>query len=211
MASPYATSSRPEIHDLVPERAVRLLDVGCNDGGFGRWLMDGRPDREIWGIEPDAAQAVKARRIFSGGAITGFFPEALDEFTGQFDCITFNHVLEHMVDPWTALRVARERLTAAGCVIAVIPNVRYAPVIADLVFRGRWDYADAGILDRTHLRFFTRRSMLQLFDQSGLFVELIKPVNAMGCVSYPRISRILARAAPNLVHVAYAFRTVPAS
>ena len=85
------------------------------------------------------------------------------------------------------------------------------PVIADLAFRGRWDYADAGILDRTHLRFFTRHSMLQLFDQSGLSVESIKPVNAMACVSHPRISRILARAAPNLVHVAYAFRTVPAS
>lgn len=211
MASPYATSSRPEIHDLVPERAVRFLDVGCNDGGFGQWLMDGRPDREVWGIEPDTAQALKARDILSGGAITGLFPEAMDELTGRFDCITFNHVLEHMVDPWTALVVARERLNARGCVIAVIPNVRYAPVIADLAFRGRWDYVDAGILDRTHLRFFTRRSMLQLFHESGLFVESIKPVNAMGSVSHPHVSRLLSRIAPELVHVAYAFCAVPAS
>lgn len=209
--SPYGTTSRPEVQDLVPESALRFLDVGCNDGGFGAWLTTGRSDREVWGIEQEPAQANEARLALDGRVVTGTYPQALDEIEGQFDCVSFNHVLEHKVDPWSALRVTVERLTPSGCVIAVIPNIRYGPQLADLAIRGRWDYRDSGLLDRTHLRFFTRRSTVELFEQSGFAIDVIRPVNAIGCVSHPRVSRLLARTAPNLVHSAYAVRAQSAN
>lgn len=205
-AAKYGTSSRPEVHDLIPQQAVRILDVGCNDGGFGHWLMRGRPDREVWGIEPVAEQANRARSAFNGEVIIGEFPEAMQHIPGDFDCIAFNHVLEHLVDPWAGLDHACKRLAPGGCVIAVIPNVRYFTVLGDLAFRGQWEYRETGLLDRTHLRFFTRRSIPSLFRGSGLRVETLVPVNLVGAVRYPRLSRVTMAVFGDFVVGAFAVR-----
>jgi len=125
----------------VPRTALRVLDVGCNDGGFGAWLQRDVPGRDVWGVEPDSAQAAIARQSYAG-VVTGLYPDALDQLDGDFDCITFNHVLEHMLDPWGALERTRERLAPGGCVVAAIPNIRYVTALVDLAFRGRWDYQD---------------------------------------------------------------------
>lgn len=190
--SPYATSSRPEIHPLVPRTAQRILDVGCNDGGFGTWLQQDAPGRVVWGIEPVTTQAEIARQSYAG-VVIGLYPEALGQIDGDFDCITFNHVLEHMVDPWGALAQTRQRLTSDGCVIAVIPNIRYITALADLAFRGRWEYQDSGLLDRTHLRFFTRASIRPLFEDAGLRVDRLSPVNGFASVSHPLLSHVASR------------------
>ncbi len=79
-------------------------------------------------------------------------------------------------DPWSALRSARERLSPRGRVLASIPNMRFAPVLWGLL-RGRWDYADDGVLDRTHLRFFTRSSIESLFIDTGYVVERCEGIN----------------------------------
>lgn len=202
--SPYATSTRPEIHSMIPESARRILDVGCNDGGFGAWLMESDPRREVWGVEPHPDQAAKAGRLFSGGVIEGYYPDALERIPGEFDCVTFNHVLEHIIDPWAALRKTSERLTHNGVVVAVIPNVRYLPLITDLVFRGRWDYRDTGLLDRTHVRFFTRRSIVSMFHQAGLREVRTVPVNAIGSVSFPTLSRLVSATLRDLTYGGFA-------
>lgn len=206
-ASPYATTERPEIHQLIPSNAMRVLDVGCNDGGFGAWLKRDRPNREVWGVEPNSAQAELARVTYAG-VVTAFYPEALAELDGHFDCITFNHVLEHMVDPWGALEQTRDRLTEGGCVIAVIPNIRYVTALVDLAFRGRWEYQDAGLLDRTHLRFFTRASIGPLFRDAGFVVDQLMPVNAFASVSHPVLSRVAARAIGDIMFGGFAVRAV---
>ncbi|HEX6464750.1 MAG TPA: class I SAM-dependent methyltransferase, partial [Vicinamibacterales bacterium] len=107
--SPYATTERPEIHDLVPRGAVRILDVGCNDGGFAQWVKKQSPASTVFGIEPNAVQAAKARR-YCDAVVVDRYPDALTQLEGSFDCITFSHVLEHMVDPWSALRETKPRL-----------------------------------------------------------------------------------------------------
>lgn len=207
--SPYATSERPEVHRLVPRSALRILDVGCNDGGFGAWLQKDVPEREVLGIEPDAAQAAIARQSYAG-VVTGLYPEALDQLGGEFDCITFNHVLEHMIDPWGALEQTRQRLTTGGCVVAVIPNIRYVTALVDLAFRGRWEYQDTGLLDRTHLRFFTRASIIALFEDAGLRIDRLQPVNGFACVSHPVLSRIASRIFGDTTYGGFAVRAVRA-
>ncbi|MGZ4519074.1 MAG: class I SAM-dependent methyltransferase [Mycobacteriaceae bacterium] len=206
-ASPYETTTRPEIHELIPPSAKRFLDVGCNDGGFGRWLKHTQPSREVWGVEPNANQAAVAQRTYTD-VLTGLYPDVLKDLGGEFDCIIFNHVLEHMVDPWGALLKTRDRLTDGGCVIAVIPNIRYVTVLADLAFRGRWDYQDAGLLDRTHLRFFTRASIEPLFGDAGFTVDRLLPVNAFGSVSHPALARATARAFGDIMFGGFAVRAV---
>lgn len=120
-----------------------------------------------------AAAAVAATRLDK--VIAGRFPEDVGPEEGPFDCVVFNDVLEHLIDPWEALRLTRPLLSEAGRVVAMIPNIRHVRAVMPLLFRGRWDYADTGLLDRTHLRFFTRATMIDLFETAGYTVKSVTP------------------------------------
>jgi hypothetical protein len=126
----------------------------------------------LWGIDPtpppDDRPLPYERRI------TGSFPDDLPA-TEPFDCIVFNDVLEHMIDPWSVLATTRSLLSARGVVVASIPNIRHVSVLLPLLVRGRWSYMEWGVLDRTHLRFFTRRSMISMFEGAGYRVTHIEP------------------------------------
>ena len=141
-------------------------------GRFGVGLRERFPDAVLWGIDPtdhpDGATNAFDQRC------TGRYPEDLP--MREFDCIVFNDVLEHLVDPWAALRETRDRVSVGGSVVASMPNVRHRHVVRELVLRGRWDYAERGVLDKTHLRFFTRSSMLELFADTGYRIERIEPL-----------------------------------
>lgn len=168
----YLDDDRPDVIPFVPPTAGRLLDVGCWKGALGRQLKRRSPGLVVIGIEPDdAAAAVAATRL--DRVIAGRFPEDLGPGEAPFDCVVFSDVLEHLVDPWEALRLTRSLLSNSGRVVAVIPNVRHVRVVVPLLLRGRWDYADTGLLDRTHLRFFTRATMIELFQSAGYTVESI--------------------------------------
>jgi 2-polyprenyl-3-methyl-5-hydroxy-6-metoxy-1,4-benzoquinol methylase len=109
--------------------------------------------------------------------VLGPYPEALGELHAYFDCIVFNDVLEHMPDPWEVLRMTRHLLSPIGTVVASIPNVRYLPVSVRLLLNGDFSYADVGVMDRTHLRFFTMRTMHELFEASGYAVVAMRGIN----------------------------------
>ena len=109
--------------------------------------------------------------------VPGYFPEAMDSLDERFDCVVLNDVLEHMVDPGSALVAARRFVAPGGYVVASIPNIRYFPVVHQLVFKDRWDYADWGVLDRTHLRFFTVSTMIEMFERAGYQVARTHGIN----------------------------------
>lgn len=186
----YPNGARPEVADFVPRSARRLLDVGCARGGFGA-ALEAERDVEVWGVEPDErAAAVASSQITR--VVVGSFPEALD--TGvTFDCITFNDVLEHVMDPRDMLYAARPLLADGGLILASIPNIRHASVLADLVLRGRWDYTDDGLLDRTHVRFFTKVTMRELFESAGLEVVQQSAVNLTAMSGAANLLRLIGR------------------
>jgi 2-polyprenyl-3-methyl-5-hydroxy-6-metoxy-1,4-benzoquinol methylase len=99
--------------------------------------------------------------------------EALDGYRGRVDLLLLLDVLEHLHDPWTRLKEFMTFLAPGGVVIASIPNVRNAKVLMPLLVKGEWRYQDSGILDRTHLRFFTRRTVLELFAGAGYEIQQI--------------------------------------
>jgi SAM-dependent methyltransferase len=160
---------------FIPIAARSVLDVGCSRGRFGALLRNADPGRNLVGIEPDP-EAVKEAAHNYDEVICGLFPEDMPAGS-TFDCIVFNDVIEHVVDPWTLLRKAERHLTPAGRIVASIPNIRYYIVVRDLLLRGRWEYADWGILDRTHLRFFTRESINRLFPECGYIIDQLTPIN----------------------------------
>jgi 2-polyprenyl-3-methyl-5-hydroxy-6-metoxy-1,4-benzoquinol methylase len=160
---------------FIPSGVTTILDVGCSRGRFGETLRAANPDWRLYGIEPDPAMVDEARPHYEE-VTCGFFPDDLP--AGRtFDCIVFNDVLEHVVDPWETLRAATGFLAPGGRVVASIPNVRHYIVVRDLFLRGRWDYADWGVLDRTHLRFFTRSSIAALFESADLEIGTLTGIN----------------------------------
>jgi SAM-dependent methyltransferase len=182
--STYAEDPRADIQPHLASLATPLsgsvLDVGCGRGGFGPTLRAALgPRARLVGLEavPESAAIARVGHEFDE-VVDGYFPDALAERDDRFDLICFNDVLEHIIDPWRILREARERLTPTGRVLAAIPNIGFAPAVVDLL-RGRWDYTDDGLLDRTHVRFFTRGTMVEMFERAGLAVELCQGMNGL--------------------------------
>jgi len=174
----YVDDDRRDAAPYIPRGARSALDVGCGPGGFGRSLRGALgAEARIVGVEAMETSAARAR-VGHGydEVVRGYFPEALDGRADRFDLVTFIDVLEHLVDPWAALAAARDRLEPGGRVLALVPNIQVWYILGGLL-RGRWDYADQGTLDRTHLRFFTKATMIELFEGAGLDVELIRGVN----------------------------------
>ena len=165
--------TRDDMECYVPATAKRVLDVGCAHGRFGMGLLKVRSDLEIWGIEPVAAGAdVAAQRLTK--VLNTTIEDAVPRLPeGYFDCITFNDVLEHLTDPWSVLSVLKPSMSPGAIVVASIPNIRYFKVIKELLQEADFRYAPYGVLDKTHLRFFTRKSMQRLFTESGYRVDRI--------------------------------------
>lgn len=170
----YGYVERPDVVAALPNGINRLLDVGGSRGGFAVSLRVARAAKEIWGIEADPTVEDEAAPRYDR-YIRGTYPDALPD--EQFDCIAFNDVLEHLVDPWSVLRTTHKHLAPGGIVVASIPNVRFLPVVARLALAGDFTYTDTGVMDRTHLRFFTRKTMVDLFESSGYKVIKVVPSN----------------------------------
>jgi SAM-dependent methyltransferase len=130
----------------------------------------------VWGVESNAESIRKAEQNIDK-VFHGYFGPELDLPPGYFDCIVFNDVLEHMLDPASALVLARALLSSGGCIVASIPNIRQFPTVWKLIIGGDWQYQEIGILDKTHLRFFTRLSIMRLFQGAGFEIQRIDGIN----------------------------------
>ena len=176
----YYAFVRKDIEPLLPAGPARVLEIGCGGGGTLAWLKE--TGRAGWtaGIElsAEAAEVARARvddvRCGDAGALMSQFPPA------SFDLVLCLDVLEHLADPWAALESIRSLLRPGGRIIASLPNVRHHSVVLPLLFGGRWEYQEAGIMDRTHLRFFSRRGIADLMRCAGLRELRALPTYAWG-------------------------------
>jgi 2-polyprenyl-3-methyl-5-hydroxy-6-metoxy-1,4-benzoquinol methylase len=171
--NPAYIGTRTEIQALVPNGMKTILDVGCSNGQLGTEIKS-KTGARVVGIELSAEMGQVARqqidKVYIGNAEKLLASGLENE---KFDLIIFADVLEHLVDPWTALADSLQMLNPGGYVIASIPNIRHISTLYSLLIKGYWPYNERGIHDTTHLRFFTRRNVLELFQDQKLQIDVI--------------------------------------
>jgi SAM-dependent methyltransferase len=170
----YFGTPRLDIAPLLPCRTDRVLEVGCGAGATMRWLREHRDIEYAAGIELTSEAAESARGPFDT-LITGDI-ETMTSLPEGFDLILALDVLEHLVDPWSVVARLRGALKPGGVMIVSLPHVGHFSVSLPLLLRGEWTYREEGLLDRTHLRFFTQRTAIELLTGAGLVVDMIRTV-----------------------------------
>jgi tetratricopeptide (TPR) repeat protein/glycosyltransferase involved in cell wall biosynthesis len=168
----YYKNIRHDLIPLVPEDAICILEVGCAEGMTGNELKK-RPGVFVAGIENNEIAAEMARMVLDD-VITGDI-ESMDipYSPSAFDCIIFADVLEHLVNPLDVLKKMTKFLKKDGTIIMSIPNVQFYGVVHQLI-EGNWTYQKEGILDETHLRFFTFKEIEKLVKEAGLSIQQVE-------------------------------------
>lgn len=169
MSNAYWEADRRDLADFLAPYGpfVRAMDIGCAAGRLGEALLARRIVSACDGIEPDPTAASHARERYDS-VIEGRLESVCKEIKWQqYDLLIMADVLEHLIDPWRMLTLLHANAACGARLAISVPNVRHKSVLFPLLFQGRFEYARAGIMDRTHLHFFTRSSLRQTLHDAG--------------------------------------------
>lgn len=170
----YYQGFNEHLFKLVPAAAKRILEIGCAEGNLGAALKLQSPDRVVYGVEYVKAAAEKAAARLDQVFNIDVERDELPIEAGSIDCILYGDVLEHLTDPGAVLDKHRRLLAPNGTIVCSIPNIQHHSIITSL-FRGDFHYTSQGLLDRTHLRFFTAASFTKLLLDAG-FVPVMETI-----------------------------------
>lgn len=172
--SVYHEGTRTEVVDFIPQEYSKVLEIGCGKGGFRVNISN---DCEYWGVEPYEEVARIAKKKLDKvlvGTFDNIFNDLPDNY---FDLIICNDVIEHMIDHYTFYNQIKIKCVKDAYMIGSIPNVRYIENLHEVLIKKDWEYKKEGILDRTHLRFFTLKSIKRDFLQHKFDIEKLYGIN----------------------------------
>ena len=173
----YFEHQRHEMLNFIDFPINKSLDIGCGRGGYLDLLKSKHPNLETWGLEIDANSGeiakAKGHKVLIGNAEI-LIDSLPDDY---FDLISCNDVLEHFLNPYDILKKLKSKLNDNGKVISSMPNIRYYKPMFEYVFKGEWRYQEAGVMDKTHYRFFTKKSIERMFVDAGYNVVENKGIN----------------------------------
>jgi len=173
----HVSTPRKEMLEFISNIPKTSLEIGCIEGLFSETLKNIYKNIEVWGIEPNEKVNKEICKQNLDYFFQDFFPLKNDKLPEKyFDLIILNDVLEHMYDPWMALEECKKLLTDDGIIIVSLPNIRHKSVVKKLLFQNDFKYEDSGILDITHIRFFTTKTMISMFTKAELEIVKMKPL-----------------------------------
>ena len=152
---------------------TKILDVGCGRGNLGSYLQT-TYGCKVTGLEIIKDNFLVASKVLHEAHLGDIESMDMSVFESRFDYIIFSDSLEHMLEPKDVLGRVRDLMAENGHLLISMPNIRNFRVTVPLVFSDQWDYQDEGLLDRTHLRFFTCTSICKLIEQCGYKVEQVR-------------------------------------
>jgi len=173
----YHQSPRTDIASFLHEPPGTVLDIGCGGGATGRLVKQKFPGSRVIGIEINPRAAEHAR-AFLDHVICAPIEDidlAVEVPDANISTVLLLDVLEHLYDPWRALTRIRQWLAPGTRVLASVPNIRNLAVLDELA-GGGFQYAENGVLDVTHVRFFTRRELQRMFEETGYRVVNLEPL-----------------------------------
>jgi len=202
----YYCMSRPEIFKLIPSGVQRILEIGC---AAGRFRLNFKMDVEYWGVEP-VAEAASAAKLLGIRVLNGPIESVMHQLPdGYFDVIVCNDVIEHIYEADVMMEGLRQKLAKGGLLVGSIPNVRCWSNLVRLLLCRDWRYEDSGILDRTHVRFYTKKSFMRLLTAHGFRVDLIRGVESRRMKALkPLVWPFLAIVGADVCAMQLAFRAI---
>ena len=174
--TPIHEHHNPDLLRFIPVESKNLIEIGCSSGALAREFKKISSSCHWLGVEIDSAYAEMAKRYCDKSIVLDIetAPESFWDETKNSDCWIFGDTLEHLRDPWKILRLIRANISNTGSVVACIPNAQHWSLQARLNI-GDFRYEEAGLLDKTHLRWFTRQTIIEMFDQTGFRIEAGAP------------------------------------
>lgn len=175
----YYSETRPELLKYYPIGIKKLLDIGCSSATFSSTLKSRSPI-EIWGIEMNEASAEVANQKIDK-VLVGDVNEIVETLPiNYFDCIGCNDILEHLYNPEDLLVNLKKTISEDGILITSIPNFLIISNLKNLLLWREWNYTEEGTLDFTHIRFFTKKSIVKMFKRAGYEIINIEGINETG-------------------------------
>ncbi len=192
----YFDRVNPDLLKLVPAGAQAVLEIGCGAGAFGSAVKATRPDCRVTGVELHGPAADRAGerldQLIAGSIEDPGVQQQLGDHA--FDTLVAGDVLEHLIDPWATLAALDRCLKPGAQILVCLPNVQHWSMV-DRTLSGLWVYQDEGLMDRTHLRWFSRTTALMLLRGVGW-----EPVNVVGrIIDPPRTAAAVERLLPAAV------------
>ena len=170
--TPAHNIHNPDLLEFIPRTALNLIEVGCSSGALAREYKKINPACNYLGIDIDE-EYTKLASKHCDATLTMNINDADEAFYSAHcatDCWIFGDTLEHLQDPWQVLRNIRKSIPDHGNIIACIPNAQHWSLIVKLSI-GDFRYEKQGLLDKTHLRWFTRQTIIELFAETGFKIE----------------------------------------
>ncbi len=170
--TPAHDSHNPDLLRLIPANLSGIIEIGCSSGALAREYKKVSPNCNYFGVDIDSSYLESAKCVCDGVEACDLETQT-EEFYAQHafrDCWVFGDTLEHFKNPWVVLENIRKVIPSSGCVVACIPNAQHWSLVAKMAI-GDFRYVDSGLLDRTHLRWFSRQTIVELFKDTGFIIE----------------------------------------
>jgi 2-polyprenyl-3-methyl-5-hydroxy-6-metoxy-1,4-benzoquinol methylase len=178
--STYFSGVRRDFLELLPrDGSTNVLEIGCGSGETGAAAIAAGLCRSYTGVELAQQAAAVARtrltEVHEGDVERITFPWP----DGHFDAVLMSEVLEHLIDPWTVVRRVSAKLKPGAIVLASSPNVAQLAILKGII-ADRWELTETGVMDRTHLRWFTQGSYRQMFEDAGIRIDELRAMAPPG-------------------------------
>jgi len=165
-----------QLFDIIPDTLQSIVEIGSGSGVLAKAIKYRSPKTQYIGVELDPEYAILSSR-YCDLVLTDDIETPSDELRNYLEttsAIIFSDVLEHLYNPWLTLKLLRSTISNDCSIYASIPNIQHWSIIFGLI-SGNFDYTDSGLLDRTHIRFFTKKTIVSLFTDCGYEIKSISP------------------------------------